>query len=210
MPTVRELKISYVEREVADPRVGQPIRDVDSILRLMSFLRFSVDEEVWAIVLDAESRLIGTYQVSKGGRHETMIDPASLFRTVLMAEATGAILVHNHPSGGVRPSPKDIQTTEKLVLAGFALNTPLLDHVIIGAQDAYSFSRSGMLAWLQAKQLKALGVKGVPDVRHPEEAKAEARAAMANLARKEDSCPATEAAAGRMPVQREQGAEDDG
>lgn len=208
MPTVRELKISYEEKDVADPRVGEPITSLESILGLMNFLRFTADEEVWAILVDAQAKLIGTYQVAKGGRHESTVDPASLFRTVLMAEATGAILVHNHPSGGVRPSPEDVRTTEKLVLAGFALGTPLFDHVILG-KDAYSFNRSGLLAWIQAEQLKALGVKGVPDVRHPEEAEAEVRAAMANLARKEAPCLATEAAAGRMAIQREQEADDD-
>ena len=194
MPRIREIKVSYEEKEVPDPGVGDPVRTIEPVLRLMSFLRFTADEEVWAILLDAQAKLIGTYQVAKGGRHESMIDPASLFRTVLMAEATGVILVHNHPSGTVRPSPEDIRTTEKLVLAGLALNTPLLDHVIIGAQDAYSFSKSGMLAWIQSHQLKALGYTRVPEVRNPEEAEKEARENMAKL-EKEEPCAATPAAA---------------
>jgi proteasome lid subunit RPN8/RPN11 len=212
MATIKELQVTYQERETNDLAVGQPIRDVDAILRLMSFLRFAADENVYAIILDSEFKLIGISQISRGGRHETILDPASLFRVVLLAEGAGVILVHNHPSGGVRPSPEDVRTTERIILAGFALAVPLIDHVIIGAKDAYSFGRAGMLAWLQAKQLKALGIKGVLDVRNPEEAEAEARAAIATLARKEAPCaatPATEAAEGRMPVQMEQEADDD-
>jgi DNA repair protein RadC len=194
MPTIRELRISYEEKEIADPRVGEPMTSTESVLGIMNFLRFSADEEVWAVLLDAQMKLIGTYQVAKGGRHESMIDPASLFRTVLMAEAAAVILVHNHPSGAVRPSPEDVRTTEKLVLAGFALAVPLVDHVIIGSQDVYSFGRSGMLAWMQSGQLKALGFKHVPEVRNPEEAAREARENMAKL-EKEAPCAATAATA---------------
>jgi DNA repair protein RadC len=194
MATIKQLEVTYREQETNDPAVGQPIRDMDAILRLMSFLRFAADENVYAIILDAEFTLIGISQISRGGRHETLLDPASLFRVVLLAGGAGVILIHNHPSGGVRPSPEDIRTTEKLVLAGFALNTPMIDHVILGAKDAYSFSRSGMLAWIQSHQLKALGYTRVPEVRNPEEAEKEARENMAKL-EKEEPCAATPAAA---------------
>jgi DNA repair protein RadC len=149
MPRIREIKVSYEEKEVPDLGVGDSVRTIEPVLRLTSFLRFAVDEEVWAIVLDGEYKLIGLYQVAKGGRHESLIDPASLYRTVLLCEGSAVILVHNHPSGRVSPSPADIQATERILLAGLALRVPLLDHVIIGAKDAYSFGRAGMLAWLQ-------------------------------------------------------------
>ncbi len=71
MPTVRELQVRFIAREVNDPRVGEPITGLDSILRLMSQLRFPVDEEVWAVVLDIERKILRMYQVSKGGKHET-------------------------------------------------------------------------------------------------------------------------------------------
>jgi len=70
-----------------------------------------------------------------------------------------------------------------------------------------------MLRFLEAKQLQALGIRGVPEIRNPEAQAAEARAALATLARTEAPCaatPATEAAEGRMPVQMEQEADDDG
>ena len=193
MPRVRELKISYEEKEVADPRVGEPLVGVQAVLTLLSFLQYAVDEEVWAVVLDAKCRLIGRYQLAKGGRHEALLDPASLYRTVLLAEGTGVILAHNHPQGGVKPSPEDLRATETILLAGFALGVPLYDHIIMAANETYSFGRSGMLAWLQAKQLKALGLKNIPDLRDPREAEAEAWAALAALARKEAPSPATAA-----------------
>ncbi|MGD0265632.1 MAG: JAB domain-containing protein [Candidatus Methylomirabilota bacterium] len=213
MPRIREIKVSYEEKEVPDPGVGEPVRTIEPVLRLTSFLRFAVDEEVWALILDAEAKLIGLYQLAKGGRHETLIDPASLYRTVLLCEGSAVILVHNHPSGRVSPSPADLQATERILLAGVALGLPLLDHVIIGGRGEYSFGRAGMLRFLEAKQLQALGIRGVPEIRNPEAQAAEARAALATLARTEAPCavtPATEAGEGRMPVQMEQEADDDG
>jgi DNA repair protein RadC len=181
MPIVRELQVTYKEIEVNDPRVGDPVRNVDAVLRVMGFLRHAVDEEVWAIVLDGHATMIGMAQVAKGGRHETTIDPASLFRTALLSDGHAVILVHNHPSGAVRPSQADLNSTERLLLAGFALELPVVDHVIITRKDAYSFARSGMLGFLQARQLKALGLEGIPDVRHPDDLANEARHAIQKL-----------------------------
>ena len=185
MPMVRELVVRYQEKEVNDPRVGEPVLTPDAIYRLMSFLRFAVDEEVWAIVLDVERKIVGMYQVSKGGKHETSINASSLYRTALLAEASYLIVVHNHPSGGVRPSQADISGTEGMVMAGIALQLPLVDHVIIGGKAEYSFAQAGMLAFIEAKALKNLGLQGVPEIKHPEEREKEVRDAFALLGKKE-------------------------
>jgi DNA repair protein RadC len=181
MGTVRELLITYRERQVLDPGVGEPVRSVGAIGRLMSFLRFAADEEVYALILDAEQRLICVRQVSRGGRHETMIDAASLFRAALVVEGAAIILVHNHPNGGIRPSLADIRGTERVVMAGFALHVPLVDHVILGGKDEYSFAQSGMLRFIEAKALKLIGVEGIPEVTHPDERAQEAAAAIHKL-----------------------------
>lgn len=186
MPIVRELQVRYIEKEVHDPRIGEPILTVEGIVRLMSFLRFAVDEEVWGLALDAERKLVGIYQTSKGSKHETMIAPSSLFRTALLAEASGLVIVHNHPSGGVSPSQADITGTEGIVMAGIALHLPLVDHVIIGGKSEYSFAQSGMLRFIEMKALKSLGVQGLPEVKHPDERAREATEAMAKLGKKGD------------------------
>ena len=190
MPRIREIKILYEEKEVYDPEVGEPVRTLEAVLRLTSFLRCAADEAVWALVLDAERKLIGLYQLGKGGRTEAPVDLAALYRTVLLCEGSAVILVHNHPACGVSPSSADIQTTEQILLAGLALRVPLLDHVILSAGSAYSFGQAGMLRFLEAKQLKALGMRGVPEPGNPE-----ARAVLTTVARKEPPCATTPATA---------------
>jgi DNA repair protein RadC len=55
------------------------------------------------------------------------------------------ILAHNHPSGDSAPSTEDIELTRRLRQAGELLGIPVLDHVILGDGQHYSFADSG--AW---------------------------------------------------------------
>ena len=190
MAKIREIRVQYVEREVLDPRAGNPVFTVESVLRLASFLRYAVDEEMWSIVLDGKRELVGMYQVSKGGRVATAVDPASLFRTALLVEGHGIIIAHNHPGGSPKPSAEDVRSTEHMVLAGLLLHVPVLDHVIIAGDKSYSFAQAGMLRFIEAKALQAMGVDGVPGVQHPDEKAKEVRAALATLGRKREEASA--------------------
>ena len=55
------------------------------------------------------------------------------------------LIVHNHPSGRVKPSEEDRKLTKDMKVAGEILNIPLLDHIIIGAGRYYSFSEEGKI-----------------------------------------------------------------
>ena len=70
MPMVRELVVRYQEKEVNDPRVGEPVLTPDAIYRLMSFLRFAVDEEVWAVVLDVDLDAAASVEQQKTSEKE--------------------------------------------------------------------------------------------------------------------------------------------
>jgi len=63
----------------------------------------------------------------------------------LQANASGLIAAHNHPSGSVNPSESDRIFTEDLISALRPLGMKLLDHVIVGAEKAFSFADSGLL-----------------------------------------------------------------
>ncbi|MNV96059.1 hypothetical protein D3C71_1910190 [compost metagenome] len=55
------------------------------------------------------------------------------------------ILIHNHPSGNLTPSQQDITLTNKFIKAGELLEIQVLDHLIIGDQQYYSFADEGKL-----------------------------------------------------------------
>lgn len=101
-------------------------------------------EEFWVIFLNRANAVIGKQNVSKGGVSGTVVDPKVVFKMAVQFPASGIILAHNHPSGNLKPSQADHQITRKLKEAGKALDIPVLDHLIIGDGNYFSFVDEGV------------------------------------------------------------------
>lgn len=102
-------------------------------------------EKFWIILLDQANQIIRIPEVSEGGVTGTVADPKKIFRLALENGATNLILCHNHPSGQLRPSEADIKLTHKMVSAGKLLDINVLDHIIVGRDDYYSFADNGQM-----------------------------------------------------------------
>lgn len=96
-------------------------------------------EEFWVLFLNRANQVIGKQNISKGGVSGTVVDPKVVFKSAVQFPASAIILGHNHPSGNLKPSQADHQLTRKLKEAGKALDIPVLDHLIIGERDYFSF-----------------------------------------------------------------------
>lgn len=94
-------------------------------------------EEAVMLCLSRSSHLIAYYKVSCGGMAGTVIDPKVIFSVALNACAQSIILIHNHPSGMLKPSEADNRITKKLYEAGKLLEINLLDHLIIAPDGTY-------------------------------------------------------------------------
>lgn len=101
-------------------------------------------EEFWVIFLNRANAVIGKQNISKGGISGTVVDPKVVFKMAVQFPASAIILAHNHPSGNLKPSQADHQLTRKLKDAGKALDIPVLDHLIIGERDYFSFVDEGV------------------------------------------------------------------
>ncbi len=101
-------------------------------------------EEFWVLYLNRANVVIGKENVSKGGVSGTIVDPKVIFKAAVQFPASAIILAHNHPSGQLKPSQADHQITKKLKEAGKALDIPVLDHLIIGDGNYYSFADEGV------------------------------------------------------------------
>lgn len=97
-------------------------------------------EEFWVLYLNNANKVIHKCQISKGGISGTIVDNRLVFKAALEHHATGIILSHNHPSGRPTPSHSDFSLTKKIKIAGEALEIKLLDHIIVTANDYYSFA----------------------------------------------------------------------
>jgi DNA repair protein RadC len=96
-------------------------------------------EEFWIILLIRKER------ISSGGVSGTVADPKIIFKVALEQYASSIILVHNHPSGNLKPSQADIDLTNKMKEAGKWLEIPVLDHIIFGDEGYLSFADDGLL-----------------------------------------------------------------
>lgn len=84
-------------------------------------------------------------QISVGGVAGTVADPKLIFKSALENLACSMILVHNHPSGNLKPSQADKDLTHKLKEAGRYLDIPILDHLIITETAYFSFADEGII-----------------------------------------------------------------
>ena len=102
-------------------------------------------EEFWIILVGRSSKILGKELISKGGLNGTVADPRIIFHVAIQHQASSIILVHNHPSGNLKPSREDILLTKKLSDAGRMLDITVLDHVIFSDAGYYSFRDQEML-----------------------------------------------------------------
>lgn len=97
-------------------------------------------EEFWIIFLNNSNKIIQKNQLSKGGITGTLVDVRLALKQALELNATGIVLVHNHPSGTLRPSQADKQLTSKFKVAASSLDINVLDHIIITEKAYFSFA----------------------------------------------------------------------
>jgi DNA repair protein RadC len=97
-------------------------------------------EQFRALLLDNKHRVIHDVTISSGSLTMSVVHPREAFAPAVRQSAAAVIFVHNHPSGDPTPSAEDRQLTHRLVACGELLGIPVLDHVIIGRADFYSFA----------------------------------------------------------------------
>ena len=102
-------------------------------------------EEFWIVYLNNSNKVLQKTQLSKGGITGTLVDIRLVLKNALQLGAVGIILVHNHPSGTLRPSEADKQLTQKLKNAGNSLDIKVLDHLIITEKAYFSFADENLL-----------------------------------------------------------------
>ncbi len=93
-------------------------------------------EELWVLALNAKNVVQRVSHVYAGNVSASLVRVGELFRDAVRLDASGVILVHNHPSGDPTPSPDDLHLTAEAIAAGRLLDVDVLDHVVIG-HDAW-------------------------------------------------------------------------
>lgn len=102
-------------------------------------------EEFHVLLLSRAATLKSRICVSRGGTAATVVDVKIVMRHAVEHLADSMILVHNHPSGTLRPSPQDDDLTDRIAKAGKLFGIPVRDHLIVTARGYYSYHDEGRL-----------------------------------------------------------------
>jgi DNA repair protein RadC len=146
IPGVAEISVSYKPSKAHKPIIKS---SEDVYLHLLKFFpedTIALYETFVVGYLNRANRLIGVYELSKGGITGTVADPRLVLSVALKTAATGVVLCHNHPSGNLQPSSADIEITKKIDSACKFLDIKLIDHIILSPiGHFFSFIDEGIL-----------------------------------------------------------------
>lgn len=124
---------------------GVKVKNAENIIKLTEELKGKRQEYFLTLTLDGASNLIQKRTVFIGTLNQSIVHPREIFADAIGDRAAGIIFVHNHPSGNVDPSKEDILLTRRLVEVGKIIGIEVVDHVIIGKDEYFSFQAEGML-----------------------------------------------------------------
>lgn len=117
----------------------------DAYEEIKPYLSDKIHEEFWLLLLSRSNEVIRPVQVSIGGMSGTIADPKIIFKHAIENSASSLILIHNHPSGNLKPSQADKDLTHQLRQGGQLLDIPILDHLIFTDRSYFSFADEGLL-----------------------------------------------------------------
>ena len=102
-------------------------------------------EEFKLMLLTRSNRVLGIASISKGGINGTVTDVRIVLQYAIMANASGLLVCHNHPSGNLNPSESDTAITRKIKDSAVMMDIQLLDHLVINTDEYYSFADNGLI-----------------------------------------------------------------
>ena len=142
---IREVQVKYLRPGVhSDSRQFSNSRQVYEAFR--DTLNCEPVEVFVVIYLNSKNRMLYFERISRGSLSTSVVHPREAFSNAVRFHAAAIIAVHNHPSGDPAPSREDRECTARLVHAGQILGIRVLDHLVCGFEDYYSFADAGLLS----------------------------------------------------------------
>lgn len=121
----------------------EPVLSPDIANKLIRTEMKYLDREALVVLnLDSQLHPINFNVVSIGCDNKSAFKIGDVFKSSILSSASCIMLFHNHPSGNLSPSENDIDVTKRMMNAGDLLDIKLIDHIIIGGDNYYSFRES--------------------------------------------------------------------
>ena len=145
MNKISEIHLHYRNESESEVKVNSSLSAYEILRDDWDEGTLELQEEFKCLFLDRDNKVLGIYNLSKGGTAGTVVDVKLLMVAALKAKAHAIILAHNHPSGNLKPSFQDRELTKKILKASKFLDVQLLDHIIVTNKGYFSFADEGML-----------------------------------------------------------------
>lgn len=116
----------------------------DAANLLMAEMGLLEQEELRTILLDSKNRVVAIPTIYVGSVNTTLIRVAEVFREAIRRNCPSLIVVHNHPSSDVTPSPEDVAVTKQIVEVGKIMDVTVLDHLIVSKTRFVSLHERGL------------------------------------------------------------------
>jgi len=140
-------------RPLCGAYLAEQMREVDVITSPQSvrdYARMSMaglpEEAFMVIYLNIKNHVIAHEIIIRGTVDQSAVYPRNIVKNTLHHNASGLVLVHNHPSGICDPSRDDIRLTDAIKAATHTINVKVIDHIIVGKGGYFSFVESGLLS----------------------------------------------------------------
>ena len=127
-------------------RIAKAAARPQMVMYYMERMRHEEQEQMICAMLNTKNQFLGDEVISRGTVNASLVSPRDLILAAFRHRAVYMILVHNHPSGNPEPSKDDLLFTKRVWEAGALVDIPLLDHVVIGDQQYFSFRQEGLLS----------------------------------------------------------------
>ena len=141
---MREVCVHYRKSEVPLDK-GERFTNSLQIFKAFGNLALEPVEVFRVLFLDSKNRMLCFEDVARGTLTSCLVHPREVFSTAVRLRCASIITIHNHPSGAQEPSKEDIEITRRLREAGKLLGIRLLDHIIIGDRQHFSFADEDLL-----------------------------------------------------------------
>lgn len=119
---------------------ANPITNPMDIFHAVAFLGYADLEHFAVVTLDGSHHIIKVHDLHVGTRDRSILSIRDVYRCAIEDGACAVVTAHNHPSNVLNPSAEDKAMYARLVDAGKLVGIPMLDHLIIGRNDYYSFA----------------------------------------------------------------------
>lgn len=149
MLTDREQTIVDNAIAILDQHARRGNFSLESPLQVKGYLRLRhelLEDEIFSMLwLDSKHKVISLQKLFQGTIDGASVHPRVVVKAALANNAAAAIAVHNHPSGDSNPSQADRNLTKRLKEILEIIDVRLIDHMVVGADQMYSFAENGLL-----------------------------------------------------------------